>query len=190
MILCAYFGSGAQALAATPPTFSEIISHCESCHGIGGNSTTPSVPRLNGLSGDYLFLRLQEFRNPTSQSIHATDNMWPVVTSLSDDTKRKIADHFAQQPPTRVTLAGPALGKRLYEQGLPAQNVPACSSCHGLQAEGSASGPRLAGQHLEYLKTQLWSFNLVSRVHGTMNAGAMKFMSEDIDALATYLAGR
>jgi len=190
VIIFGFLGSSQVALAAPPPGFSEVITHCESCHGSKGESSTPSIPRLNGQSADYLLLRLREFSDPTSQSSHAFDNMWPVVTAMNDDSKKQIAEYFAQQTPPSITLTGPASGKKLYEEGLHAQSVAACASCHGSNAEGGPSAPRLAGQQLEYLKTQLWDFNFVTRVHGPMNARAMKFMSEDIDALASYLAGR
>jgi cytochrome c553 len=188
VVICSYLGSGQVGHAGSPPAFSELIAHCESCHGPNGNSATASIPRLNGQPSDYLLLRLKEFDNPTSQTTHAFDNMWPVVTAMSDDTKRQIADYFAQQSLPKVTLAGPLTGKKLYEQGV--AGFASCQNCHGPAAEGSVTAPRLAGQQLEYLKTQLWSFNFVTRVHGPMNAGAMKMMSGDIDALATYLAGK
>jgi cytochrome c553 len=71
-----------------------------------------------------------------------------------------------------------------YENGLPAEGVVACQSCHGAHGEGQGAVPQLAGQKEEYLKMQLWAFNFVARVHGTMNSGAMKFSSEQIEAIS------
>lgn len=181
--ISAFLGGIQAVLAAAPPTFTEVISHCESCHGPKGNSSTPSVPRLNGQSADFLLMRLKGFGALTSQSAHAFDNMWLAVTAMNDDKKSRIAKYFSRQSPPNVTLAGPPLGKTLYEEGIPAKNVVACTSCHGARAEGSRGAPRLAGQQLEYLKTQLWAFNYLHRVHDSMDA-------EEIDAIASYLAGK
>lgn len=174
------------AIAAPAP---ELTAHCQSCHGgTAGNKT--AAPNLNGLSADYLVARLNAFANPVTQSPHAIDNMWSVVVGMNPDAKRELADYFAQQPAPQAKLSGPALGKNLYERGLPEQNVAPCQSCHGARAEGQGAIPRLAGQRSEYLKMQLWAFNLTARIHGSMNAGAMKYTSDDIDALASFLAGQ
>src|SRR5260370_21273641 len=43
-----------------------------------------------------------------------------------------------------------ALGKRIYEEGLPESNVPACSASHGIEAHRQNEIPRLAGQLYAY----------------------------------------
>jgi cytochrome c553 len=186
-MLFAAIGTEQSALAASTPS-TALTARCESCHGDQGGSK-PDAARLNGLSSDYLFARLKAFANPIDQSPHAIDNMWSVIINMSDNDKRQLADYFANQAAPAAKLNGPVLGRNLYEQGIPAQGVAACQSCHGPRGDGQGAVPRLAGQKQEYLKMQLWAFNLVAREHGAMNSGAMKLSSDQIDALSAYLAG-
>ena len=183
----AALGSGVLPASAAPDA--GLIAHCQSCHGDGAGAK-PDAPRLNGLSADYLLQRLKAFAAPVTQSPHAIDNMWSVVVQMPDAQKRDLAAYFASLAAPKVSLSGPAAGRTIYQRGLPADKVAGCGYCHGASAEGLGTNPRLAGQKPEYLKMQLWAFNLTARLHGAMNSGAMKMTSEQIDALAAYLAGK
>jgi cytochrome c553 len=101
------------ALAA-PVSTAALATRCQSCHGDQAGSR-PDAARLNGLSSDYLFKRLQAFSNPIDQSPHAIDNMWSIIVNMSDIDKRELADYFSSQPVPAVKLNGPALGKALRE---------------------------------------------------------------------------
>jgi cytochrome c553 len=48
-----------------------------------------------------------------------------------------------------------AAGKKIYEDGVPDANIPACTACHGPEARGEGANPRLAGQLYPYLMTRL-----------------------------------
>ncbi len=48
-------------------------------------------------------------------------------------------------------------GKDIFTNGLPAQGTPACAICHGADGAGSATFPRIAGQHSDYLAKQGYS---------------------------------
>jgi len=149
-----------------------LITTCESCHGPGGNGATPSTPRLNGQLSPYIVNRLQELADLTRNSIHA------------------VADYFSHQAPTPArpqTGKLAAIGKQLYVSGDSATGIQACQSCHGANAEGQGNVPRLAGQHRDYLKIQLWDFNFATREHTVMNGNAMKLSSDQIDGLVAYL---
>ena len=41
-------------------------------------------------------------------------------------------------------------GRKIFEDGVPDENVPACAACHGQDAHGSDQVPRLAGQLYSY----------------------------------------
>jgi cytochrome c553 len=192
------FQSGTQA---------QLIESCEKCHGAGGDSQASSTPRLNGQQAEYILDRLKKFSNPAPGSPHANVEMLSALRTASNADKGSIAQYFAIQPPPNPN-PGPraAEGKRIFENGLPAENIIACNLCHGADGEGHGLAPRLSGQHADYLKTQLLSFNY--RQHGKTNASAgrgfslgsspafqgppmnanTKTISQNtIDALASYL---
>jgi cytochrome c553 len=100
-----------------------------------------------------------------------------------------------QQARTLTGVAGdPALmaeGQKIYMQGIPAQNVPACASCHGAAAEGAAAFPRLAGQHSDYLVAQLEGFQSGTRANAPIMTNVVRTMEpQQIKAVATYAASR
>jgi cytochrome c553 len=173
-------------VAGAPP---ELTQRCESCHGPGGNGTTVSTPRLNGQLSAYIVLRLNELADLTQNSPHATAAMYDIA-HMSDSNKAVVADYFSHLPPTAAQPQSGklgAMGQKLYANGDPANQAPACQSCHGANAEGQGYVPRLAGQHRDYLKTQLWNFNFAMRENSIMVHNAMKFNSDQIDALVAYL---
>ena len=177
--------SAQQASAQDEPS---IVSKCEGCHGPKGNSTSGKIPRLNGQQHEYLVARFKSFRDPTRQTPHATQNMWPVTGQYAERLIPRLADYFANQTPTPSKPSGPlaAEGKKIYEQG--AEGVPACRTCHGDQAGGRGPVPRLAGQHGEYLKTQLMAISVTMRVSEAMHPTAKNMTQEQMDAVVAYLA--
>jgi cytochrome c553 len=176
----------ATAQDSAPPA---VTAACEACHGTEGNSQSPMVPRLNGQSADYLAARLNTLLNAANRTPHATNTMRPMVMRLSDEAKQALARHFSRQPPTPATGAVAAPGRVLYQQGVPAQNEPSCQPCHGARGEGSGTAPRLAGQHGEYLKAQLWAFRFGLREHPAMQGKSRKLSSDEIEQLSSYLTG-
>jgi cytochrome c553 len=188
-LVAAVYASSPAFAQDAQPSFSEIAPDCESCHGPKGNSLKVDVPRLNGQPSGYLTKRLFGFLNVTNQTPHATNSMWQKALSLGDPLKIRLADYFAQQAPT-LPRPGPlaARGKAIYERGIPDHDVAACQQCHGSSGEGQGAFPRIAGQHSEYIKTQLWAFNFSLRVHGQMTRTTQMLRSDDIEALASYLS--
>lgn len=80
------------------------------------------------------------------------------------------------------------MGRQIYENGIVAQNIPACQACHGPRGEGKGAIPRLAGQHADYLKTQMWVFSFQLRENDIMHPNTKNMRGDQIDALASYLA--
>jgi cytochrome c553 len=87
-----------------------------------------------------------------------------------------------------------ALGKRIYEDGLPESNVPACSACHGADGHGQREIPRLAGQVYQYMVGQLKGWANV-RGQGTsvdtsaiMAPTAHNLTHSQIEAVAGYVS--
>ncbi len=83
-----------------------------------------------------------------------------------------------------------AAGKQLYEKGSPDRSIPACSTCHGNNAEGMSVFPRLAGQHAQYLTRQLQMLRVRLRDSPLMHGVAKDLADSEIAALATYLQSK
>ena len=186
--LLATFAMAEKPAQAQEGEISKIVSTCESCHGQGGNSVSADFPRLNGQQPAYLIERFKSFRDPTTQSTHASNNMWPVATNVADQIIPALAQYFASQPPVQPKGSGPLLaeGERLFKNGAP--GIPACQTCHGANAEGKGTIPRLAGQHAEYLKTQLSVFNFMLRDSNAMHSNVKNMTDDQISAVVAYLA--
>ena len=178
------------AIAAENPTkTSEVVARCESCHGLRGDSTFRTIPRLNGQQTGYLANRFQSFRDLTRQDAHATQFMWGEKSRVADSEILPIVRYFSGQAATPPKSGGPtaALGKKIYEQGT--AGAPSCQSCHGEKGEGNGVVPRLAGQHGEYLITQMWVFSFMLRNNETMHPNVKRMTDSQIKAVASYLAG-
>jgi hypothetical protein len=61
-------------------------------------------------------------------------------------------------------------------------------ACHGDQGEGNGEIPRLAGQHTDYLKTQLEDFRSLVRNNDVMHANTKDMTNREIEAVVSYLA--
>jgi len=179
-----WFDGAAGAAPLPEPT----LSRCQGCHGKDGNSLSTDVPRLNGQQSQYLATRLRSFDDPTRQSFHAIHSMWNVSANLSNEDVVALANFFSTRPAVAVAPTGRLAerGRNLYENGDGA-GLPACQTCHGMQGDGRKSVPRLAGQHGQYLRMQMESFSISSRVNGAMNPHARTLTHDQIMALIAYL---
>ena len=80
----------------------------------------------------------------------------------------------------------------IYHHGTRFSGIPACASCHGPDAAGSATLPRLAGQHVAYTEDQLKLFNKRERTNdnAVMHAVVEKMTALEMAAVAEYLSGK
>jgi cytochrome c553 len=157
---------------------------CFACHGPNGNSTNPVVPALAGQPAQFIGTQLIMYREK-----RRTDPlMSPVAAPLTNAEITALGKFFAAQP--RVAPAKKpaddvmATGRKLTEDFN-------CVVCHGPALKGQQHVPRIAGQHFEYLRTQLRGFKAGTRfdMDGTMTSAAQRLNAGDIDLLAEYLAG-
>ncbi len=190
--LTATFGvaadSGVNAAAAAAP---KIVSVCQNCHGPQGDSVSSMFPRLNGQQADYVAAQLKHFRDHSRTDPHAQAYMWVVASQLEDSTIAALAKYYAGQKPTQPQSGGElaAQGEKIFMHGIPAQQIPACHTCHGEHGEGSgALFPRIAGQHGDYLRMQLIVFRSALRANGVMHANTTNMTDGQIEALVSYLA--
>lgn len=180
----------AQQSASPTAAYPGTVRTCEGCHGLRGDSAGPSTPRLNGQRAEYIISRLGDFLDASKEAPHAS-YMVHVVKNASNNSNAETAQYFASQSATEPSLgAQESSGQHIFENGYPANNIPACQSCHGPRGEGVGAVPRLAGQHADYLRNQLWVFSLNLRKNSVMHANIMQMTSGQIDALVTYLANK
>ena len=136
------------------------LDYCKTCHGLSGQGYRGyyPMPRLAGQQPKYIENQLRAFierrrMNPV---------MFNVAHALSPSMVAALTAYFQDLNPNPLG-GGPqdhlALGKTIFEQGLPEANVPACSACHGPAAKGQNEIPRLAGQLFPYTVKELtnWS---------------------------------
>jgi cytochrome c553 len=168
-----------------------IRRECSSCHGARGISVSSTFPNLAGQQAPYLEAQLKAFRDRSRADPHAQAFMWGMAAQLTDETIANIAKYFAAQPPVPGTRAEPAeiaAGKKIYEEGISAQNVPPCQSCHGNKAQGNGPFPRLAGQHRGYLERQLGAFAANLRANPVMHENSKNLTALQISQVAAFLS--
>lgn len=167
---------------------------CSNCHGLDGNATSPNFPNLAGQQEAYLVEQLTRFRNHNRRDPAGFEYMWGLSRHLTDDQIKGLASYFAKQTPAALPAGAASLanaGKEVFDKGVPAKNIPACSTCHGAEGQGSDKFPRLAGQHADYLVKQLEVFQRTDeRPEGAvMKVIAHDLTPENIASVATYLQG-
>ena len=163
---------------------------CANCHGVGGRSTAPTFPRLAAQQSAYLEAQLKAFRDQTRADPDAIAYMWGMASQLSDGTIAALAEYFAQQRPaegSKATTAAIAAGREIYEKGVPAQQIPACETCHGKGAVGAGPFPRLAGQHAPYLFKQMLVIQSVLRTAPVMHGIVKDLTPAQMQQVAAYL---
>jgi cytochrome c553 len=166
---------------------------CSNCHGVTGNATSPNFPNLAAQTEPYLIAQLNGFKSHGRQDPAGFEYMWGLSRSLTDEQIKGIAAYFAAQLPARQSIEGDAArlpaGKAIFESGVSAKKVPACSGCHGTRGEGNGAFPRIAGQHADYLVKQLVVFQRTdARPEGSiMKTVAHELSARDIEDVAAYL---
>ena len=166
------------------------IGVCGACHGPHGNSEQPKFPRLAGQNANYLTSQLKAFRSQTRGDPDALGYMWGMAGQLDDATIEALAKYYSSQksqPTHQRDSALAARGRDIYEHGIESKGVPACASCHGPDAHGLASFPRLAGQHAQYVLKQLGSFQSNMRNVAVMHGVAQNLREAEMAAVAAYL---
>ena len=148
---------------------------CQGCHGQGGKSNNPQWPNLAAQQETYILNQLQAFKSGNRKN-PMMENM---AGNLSDDDMANLAAYFSKQPAAQAggDVALARTGK---------DKAAMCLGCHGQNAGGNGQFPRLAGQHPDYLSTQLKHFKSGERQSGHMQAIASTLSEEDMKALAAY----
>jgi len=191
--------AAAQAAFAAPKVEDSIAQRvlaCTGCHGAQGRAASDGYyPRIAGKPATYLYNQLLSFRDGRRQYTL----MNKLLTPLSDDYLREIANHFASldlpyPPAQRATGSVDALsrGEELVLKGDTARRIPACVQCHGSALMGVAPAiPALIGMPRDYLNAQLGAWRTGNR--HALEPDCMAQVSQrldpaDISALSQWLA--
>ena len=90
--------------------------------------------------------------------------MFNVAHVLSPEMRAALAKHFFElnlKPTSSASKDLVPAGKKIFEDGIPESNIPACASCHGPEAKGNGAFPRLAGQSDTYIQKALTTWDKV-----------------------------
>ena len=165
-----------------------VMGRCFLCHGATGDSSSPLYPKLAGQNSGYMLKQLRNFKRGERES----SDMRKVVSDLDENDMQSAAFFFSRQQPSRGNSAYAemrALGEKLFSQGDPARGLKPCRECHGDNGAGSATLPRIAGQHTLYIETQLTLFEERRRTNDNaqMQDVAKRLTTDEVRAVAEYL---
>jgi cytochrome c553 len=173
------------------------LTYCKTCHGLSGQGYHGyyAMPRLAGQQPNYIENQLRAFIEHRRKN----EIMANVAHVLSPSMVAALAHHFQELNPPPLDGGGRgdiALGRHIFEEGLPESNVPACSACHGQDAKGQDQIPRLAGQLPDYIYSKLvnWASERgqnksMPDSSAVMGPTSHNLTKSQISAVAAYIAG-
>jgi len=175
--------------------FEAKIEYCKTCHGLSAQGYRGwfPMPRLAGQQPQYVENQLRAF----IERRRTNPVMANVAHVLSPSMVAALANYFESLDPRSIGGAprgSLALGKRIYEEGLPESNVPACSACHGSEGKGQNEIPRLAGQLYEYTVGQLTGWAKVRGQGSAVDTSAImaptahNLTRSQVEAVAAYVS--
>jgi len=145
-----------KATAVSQQELKAKTDYCKTCHCVAAQGFRGAfpMPRLAGQQSEYLENQLQAFidRRRTNPV------MFNVAHVLSPSMLTALGTHFKELNPRPLGGAPRELvsaGKKIYQDGIPSAEVPACATCHGPEAKGADAFPRLAGQLHDYIYRKL-----------------------------------
>ncbi len=185
---------GSETKAAAKPDLAageaKATTVCAACHSADGSRGMPIYPILQGQHPEYLVKQLTEFKEGKRKNAI----MNGMAAALSPEDMRNVAAFYASKKAKDGVAKNKdlvALGEKIYRGGIAKKGVPACAGCHSPNGAGiPAQFPRLAGQHSDYIKTQLTSFRQGERTNSAqMSAIGANLSDKEIEALSDYVAG-
>jgi cytochrome c553 len=177
-----------RALSANPTERAAAIadgkntaSFCANCHGDTGTSRYPEVPNLAGQNTTYLLTQMRKFETGERKD----EFMQKLIKVLSDRDRAVVALTYAEaNPAPSRAQPGPTakIGGEHFRK--------LCSACHGADARGNETIPRLAGQQPKYLRMSIDRYRKATgeRIFPLMSAATAQIPAQDIDAVVDYLA--
>jgi cytochrome c553 len=161
---------------------------CSLCHDPRGGSEL--APRIAGQQRAYIEAQLIAFRRQSRAEPEAYDCMWGLSSALSDGLVAALAGYFAMQTPSPGIPGDPVqiqAGRELFNRSNRENGIPSCAHCHGEDAAGAGTVPRLAGQLAPYLARQMQVIRFKFRQSATMHGIVKDLTDEQLRSLALYL---
>ena len=145
---------------------------------------------LAGQNAGYVARQLADFKSGRRKS----SAMGPMVEELSAADFAALGAFYASRAPVGHKIEDPELaevGRFVYRRGNPYSGVAACIGCHGAEGHGTDNLPRLAGQHAQYIESQLKLFSKRERTNdNAVMHGIASLLNElETKAVAAYLSG-
>jgi len=171
------------------------LEYCKTCHGLSAQGYRGyfPMPRLAGQQPQYIENQLRAF----IERRRTNPIMTNVAHVLGPSMVSELATHLRSLNPPPIGGAPrnvESSGKRIYEEGLPESNVPACSACHGTDGHGQNEIPRLAGQLYEYSVGQLTGWSKVRGQGSAVDTSAImaptahNLTRSQVEAVAAYVS--
>jgi cytochrome c553 len=172
------------------------LQYCKVCHGVSAQGFRGyyPIPRLAGQQFTYLENQLQAF----IEHRRTNNVMFNVAHSLSPSMVTALAANFnALNPPP---LGGAprqlvATGGKIFQDGLPDQDIAACAACHGPDGAGAGLFPRLAGQLYPYVVDKLVNWGKergqnpkIPDTSAILSPVAHSLNKSQIEAVAAYVS--
>jgi cytochrome c553 len=194
VLVIAFVGPGqADDSAALPKSdFESKVAYCKTCHGLSGQGYRGyyAMPRLAGQQPEYLESQLRDF----AEQRRWNPLMFNVARVLDPSMRSELAAHFRDLNPEPVG-GGPrelmTMGRAIYDEGISDAGIAPCSSCHGSDAKGDGTIPRLAGQLYDYVLKRFVSWRrepVSSDTAAIMEPIAQSLSETQIAAVAAYLS--
>ena len=166
-----------------------VQDKCQHCHGMEGEASNVLYPRLAGQHNKYIVKQLHDFRSGDRKG-----TMNDMAKDLTDPEIIALASYFSSKPTLTHRVRNKEfaqVGWYIFHRGNEYSGVPACSSCHGENGEGTDTLPRIAGQHKRYVADQLIEFDNRERTNDNsiMHSIASKLTEMEIHAVANYVSG-
>ncbi len=182
-VLLAFFAVSLNAHAQDVEAGKKKAEACVACHGPNGNTQAGMFPTLAGQSDRYIYLQLRDYKEGRRKN----PMMSAIAAGLEKQDMKDLAAYFSQQKQARTGFkADPArvtAGAKKAEESL-------CAMCHLGGMKGQNEVPRLAGQHPDYIITQLQNFKARERTNdaGNMTSLAQTLSEEDMVNLAHWIS--
>ncbi len=171
-----------------------MVQPCKTCHGENGaGQAMAKFPRLAGQNPRYMVKQLKDFAAGERGNYPFMTNL---AKGLSEEDMWNASAYYAQQeaPISGGEASGQVLdtGERIATRGIPAADVPACTSCHGPEGKGVPPVfPQIAGQHASYIQKQLSDWKTGKRANDPaqmMKDVAPALSAKQMEAVAAYFS--